>query len=131
MGRPAFKVTAAHRRDVELMKADGWSDDRVASQLGVSRPTLLKHFAKELEFGADRVRRQQLANLARASRKGNVAAAKALLARADVAVLPAPLQMPTPSDDAMLDEKLGKKDAANRDAQTAEQGTSWDGLLRH
>jgi hypothetical protein len=125
MARPAFKVTAAKRKEVELMKADGWSDDRIAAQFGISRTTLLKHFGKELEYGADKVRREQLVNLSRASKKLNVAAAKALLARADTVAVapPAADEAPTPS--------LGKKEIANRDAQTAEQGTSWDGLLKH
>lgn len=133
MARPAFKVTAAMRRDVELMKADGFSDDRIARQLRCTRPTLLKHFAEELEFGADRVRREQLANLRRASKKGNVAAAKALLNRADLVPPPgAPAPSPTPekADDAK-GVKLGKKEAANLEAQTAEEGTSWQGLLKH
>lgn len=124
-GRKALRVTTAQRRDVELMKVDGWSDERIAAQLGISRTTLLKHFAKELEFGADKVRRKQLVNLSRASDKLNVAAAKVLLARADTVAVPPP--PPSPREET----RLGKKDAADRDAQTAEQGTSWDGLLKH
>lgn len=132
MARPAFKVTAAKRKSVELMKADGWSDDRIAAQLGCSRPTLLKHFAHELEFGADKVRQEQLANLRRASRRGNVAAAKALLARADV--LPGGVSRADrqPADDnAPRPPALGKKDQANLEAQNAAEGTSWANLIKH
>lgn len=128
-GRKALNVTAAMRRDVALMKADGWSDERVAAQLGISRTTLLKHFAHELEFGADKVRREQLVNLARASKKGNVAASKAILARADLVAAPR-LVSSQPTDDAKP-EKIGKKEAADVAAQTAEQGTSWQGILKH
>lgn len=127
MGRPAFRVTAAMRRDVELMKADGFSDDRIAAQLSCSRPTLLKHFAKELEFGADKVRRQQLRNLDRMSKR-NVAASKALLARSDTVAPPAP---PTRPDDAPRPPPLGKKETADLEAQTAEAGTSWANLIKH
>jgi hypothetical protein len=125
MVMPAFKATAAMRKSVELMKADGWSDERISAQLGCSRPTLLKHFARELEFGADKVRQEQLANLRRASKRGNVTAAKALLARSDLtAVSRLPADGPKP-------EKLGKKETADIDAQTAERGTSWQGILKH
>lgn len=124
-GRKAFQVTAALRQDVESMKADGFSDERIAAQLGISRTTLLKHFARELEFGADKVRREMLANLRRMSRK-NVAAAKALLARPTAAA-----PGPTPLDEAQPAPALGKKEIANRDAQTAEVGTSWSGILKH
>lgn len=132
MARPVFKVTAVKRKSVELMKADGWSDERIAAQLECSRPTLLKHFAHELEFGADKVRQEQLANLRRASRKGNVAAAKALLARADT--MPGgggkPNREPA-GDDHPKAPPLGKKDQANLEAQNAAEGTSWANLIKH
>lgn len=129
MARPAFKVTAAKRKSVELMKADGWSDERIAAQLDCSRPTLLKHFAHELEFGADKVRREQLANLARASKRGNVAAAKALLARADT--IPGGSLRGDPEEDAPKPAALGKKEQANLEAQDAAKGTSWANLIKH
>lgn len=130
-GRKPLKVTATLRRDVELMKADGWSDDRVAAQLQISRTTLLKHFGGELEFGADRVRRRQLANLDRLSKR-NVAAAKALLARADT--MPGGSgrgAAPEPDGDPIKASPLGKKDQANLEAQTAAEGTSWASLIKH
>ena len=125
MGRPAFKVTTAKRKEVESMKADGFSDDRIAAQLGCSRPTLLKHFAAELEFGADKVRREQLANLRRMSKR-NVAAAKALLARADiVAATPA-----APAGDDEKAPKIGKKEALGVEA-SAPPPAEWGHLVKH
>lgn len=127
-GRPAFKVTAARRESVKLMKADGFTHERIAAQLGCTTPTLLRHFAAELEFGADTVRRQALESLRRASRKGNVAASKALLNIASLEPPPAPSS--TPLDVApKAEEKLGKKDQANRDALVADEGTSWSKLV--
>lgn len=125
-GRKAFNVTDALRRDVTSMKADGFSDDRVAAQLGISRTTLLKHFGKELEFGADAVRREQLANLRRMAKR-NVAAAKALLARADIVATTAPA--PGPAEE--KPEKLGKKAEATLAAETAHEGTGWGHLVKH
>ena len=59
-------ASAAHRQDVRLFKADNWSDDRIARRLGISRTTLLKHFAEELESGADQERQEALRLLKRA-----------------------------------------------------------------
>lgn len=128
-GRKAFNVTAALRRDVALMKADGWSDDRIAAQIEISRTTLLKHFPKELEFGADKVRREQLANLAKASRKGNVAAANTLLKRVDATPVGRGRVDPDQPDE--KPEKLGKKAEATLAAETAHEGTEWGHLVRH
>jgi len=129
-GRKPFNATAALRRDVELMKADGWSDDRVAAQLEISRTTLLKHFAKELEFGADKVRRNQLRNLDRAARKGSVPAANSLLRRADT--IPGGSIRPDPAgDETPKAPPLGKKEQANLEAQNAAEGTSWAKLIKH
>lgn len=121
-GRKPFKVTAALRRDVELMKADGFSDDRIAAQLAISRTTLLKHFASELEFGADKVRRRQLANLDRMSKR-NVAAAKALLARSDAVAPPGASDEPEAA-------KRGKKEELDAAAQ-APPPDEWGNLVKH
>jgi hypothetical protein len=128
-GRKAFNVTAALRRDVALMKADGWSDDRIAAQLDISRTTLLKHFPRELEFGADKVRREQLRNLAKASRKGSVAAANTLLKRVDATPVGTGRIATEPLDE--KPEKLGKKAEATLAAETAHEGTEWGHLVKH
>lgn len=78
-GRPPFNPTPALRKDVRLMKADGWADDRIALRLGISRTTLLKHFGTELALGADIERLETLRDLKRAARKGNASAIKMLL----------------------------------------------------
>lgn len=97
--------------------------DVLARLIGVSEPTLHKHFADEIQFGRARVLADQLSRLDKASRKGNVAAAKALAARKDQ--LPqkaiAPEGKPAP--------KLGKKEQALANAETAERDTNWSDLI--
>lgn len=78
-GRPPFNPKPVQRKDVRLMKADGWSDDRIALRLGISRTTLLKHFGTELALGADIERLETLRDLKKASKKGNASAIKMLL----------------------------------------------------
>jgi hypothetical protein len=122
------------RREVETLKFAGWSDDRIARVLKISRDTLVKYFAHELEHGVDLVRREQIGNLKRAAKRGSVAAVKALLAL-DLVAAPGPK---FPADQPAAEEVsavapavLGKKDQANLEAQTAEQGTSWGNILKH
>lgn len=129
-GRPEFEPTWRMREDVKLCKADNWSDDRIARLLGVSRNTLLKYFAPELDQGADLVRIQVLRDLKMASGKGSRPAAEAIL---NLPGMVAPLeQLPTPEPDeapAPDSERVGKKQQADRDAQAAHQGTTWSSLV--
>ena len=126
-GRPEFEPTWRQREDVKLCKADNWSDERIARLLRISRTTLLKYFAEELEHGADLVRMDILRNLKAASAKGSRPAAEAIL---KLPGLVAPLeQLPTPEDPPAATEAVGKKEQASRDAQSAHQGTSWGQIL--
>ena len=130
-GRPEFEATYRQREDVRLWKADDWSDDRFAAQLGIARTTLLKHFADELTHGADQVRTRNLRNLQRAADNGSVGACNALL-RLTGLVPPGPPPAPPPEQDEVVppEEKLGKKAQAKLAALTAEDDTSWQGLMQ-
>ena len=135
-GRPEFEPSYRQREDVKLAKADNWSDDRIARFIGVSRTTLLKHFALELEWGVDQLRMQVLRDVKTAAGKGNRAAAEMMLNLPGMiggtSVLPIPEQE---SETAEVSEGpshkvgIGKKEQARRDAQTAHQGTAWDRIV--
>lgn len=84
-GRPRFKPTKPQRDRVKLLKAAGWSNERIASHLEISRNTLEAAFVMEIQFGADAKQAQILANLEAASKKGNASASKQLLDRFDLA----------------------------------------------
>lgn len=120
-GQPPFKPTKGQRGDVETMKADGWSNERIALQLRISRPTLEKHFANELQYGRDVVQLENLKNLRRMAKK-NASAAKQLNDRIAVAgaVMPdAPAKAP----------KLGKKELQQIEAETPDMSTEMGELL--
>lgn len=92
----------------------------IALAIGISRPTLDKHYAAELSAGAAARRVEVLESLFRAAtKKGSSSAAKAYLAHAPEVAAP-PLEKPEPQ---------GKKAKANEDAKTAQKDTGWDGLL--
>lgn len=106
------------------------SHDEIALAIGIARGTLEKHFASELTAGAAQKRLDVIASLfTSATKKGNTSAAKAYLEHAP--------QLTTADGDAAGGSKtvtvkaraIGKKAQANIDAQTAQQGTDWDGLL--
>lgn len=114
-GRPAFKPTKDQRADVEIMKADGWSNDRIALQLRISRPTLEKAFADELQYGRDTVRLENLRNVRRMAKK-NASAAKQLNDRLDLAATRRPDGGDEPAAP-VKETKLGKKERLQREAE--------------
>lgn len=140
VGRPPFEPNYRQRDDVQLMKVDGWSDDRIARRIGISRNTLLEHFAAELEDGADAIRLLALRNLKLASNKGNVSASNALLLRSGFEPPPPPRDpseggtpaaaAPAPVEAPVDETPKGKKEQQRLDALTAEQNTPWHDLMK-
>lgn len=126
-GRPAFKPTKDQRADVEIMKADGWSNDRIALQLRISRPTLEKAFANELQYGRDTVQLENLKNLRKMAKK-NASAAKQLNDRLDLAATRRPDggdEPPAP----VKETKLGKKERLQREAENPDTASEMGELM--
>jgi hypothetical protein len=79
-GRPAaLDPSKEDRQRVALGIAAGLSASTLAAALGVSHRTFGRTFAKEIETGRAQVMLEMLACLHKAARRGNGAAAKALL----------------------------------------------------
>src|ERR1700757_3375391 len=57
-GQPAFQPTDHHRGQVEAMARYGIPHTEIARVIGISPPTLTKHFADELEIGATKANAQ-------------------------------------------------------------------------
>lgn len=125
-GRPPFKPTAPQRNRVKLLKAAGWSNERIAAQMEISRNTLEDRFAAELEFGADAKRLEVMENLLRASKRGNASASKQLLERFDQAPT---LRPDAASETAAPEEKLGKKEALQRQAENPDPSSEMGELM--
>lgn len=122
-GRPEFKPSAPQRRKVAIAAGAGMSHEEIALGLGISRPTLEKHFEAELSSGAYAKRLETLDALHRAAKKGNVAAIKAYNAMTPRAAAP-PLEPPKPPA-----KPEGKKAQQQADARIAQNGTEWEDLL--
>jgi hypothetical protein len=126
-GRPEHVPTDAQRRQVELMAAFGNTQEQIATLIGVTIPTLTKHYATELEMGLTKMVNSVASNLLRQATKDDfksVPAAVALLkmkggwSEFDPAPSGGPKQ-----------EKLGKKEERDIAAQDAERGTAWADVM--
>lgn len=121
MARPEFEPTAEQRNAVAIAAGGGMTHEEIAVGLGISTPTLRKHFERELAESANLKRMEVYAALHGAALKGNAAAAREYLRGEPVAATqPEPDKPEAPK---------GKKEQANEDAKTAHRGTKWAGLL--
>ena len=112
----------------------GMRHEDIALALGISRDTLEKHYAQELSTVAMQRRMEALAGVHKAAARGSSSAAKVYLQNdpqlaappagevGDGAGAPVPASPPAA-------RVMGKKEAANAAATTAQVGTGWDGLL--
>lgn len=123
MARPTFKPTKAQREEVAASKALGMSNDRIALALEISRNTLEKHFANELDIGAAKCQMQVRAQLFKQVRKGNVSAIKHAMTMIDRTAAQAAFEGKQDADP--KPEPLGKKAAANEAAKSAGVDTDW------
>lgn len=84
-GRPRFKPTKPQRDRVKRLKADGWSNERIARVLGISRNTLEAAFAEEIEFGLDLKLDEVLELAEKGAKKGNATLIKWVAQRRETA----------------------------------------------
>lgn len=122
MGRPPFQPTDEMRRTVSIAAGGGQTHEEIALALGIDRKTLEKHFEAELSTHAYQRRMEVLEAMHAAALKGNVAAQKAYLSLDPELAAP---PLPKEPDKA----KPGKKEQADIDAVTAQEGTGWGDLL--
>lgn len=80
-----FEPTKPQRDRVKRLKADGWSNERIARVLGVSRNTLEAAFAEEIEFGLDLKLDEVLEQADKAAKKGNATMIKWVAQRREAA----------------------------------------------
>lgn len=100
----------------------GMTHEEIAIGIGISRPTLEKHFSLELSTGAYQRRMEVIEAMHAAALKGSAAAGRAFMAMD-------PRIAPPPPDPVEKDVPVGKKEQANQDAKTAHSGTEWHGIL--
>lgn len=97
------------------------SKDGIATALKITRVTLDKHFAGELESGSQQEMAANLRRFRKAAEKGNVAAMKHLDAKFGSAAAQESFAAPAPHSG----PEAGKKEQAQSAAKDAGQGTVW------
>lgn len=136
-GRPPHIPTGQNRTKVVLLLALGWPDARIASALGITKPTLKKHYFRELRTRAEarnRVQAIRLLTYWTQFREGSVPAGKEygrLIDKFDVDEAQRRFDEAAdgPAED-VRKRPLGKKEVAAIEAQSAGQGSEWgDDLL--
>lgn len=129
-GRPSFAKSKENQELVALLKAAGWRQAKIAAYLGCDEKTLRKYFSRELEHGDYLIEGMALEVTLKKMRSGNSVATGRILDLVDRGRAAVPFDAGArPAQDADEPERLGKKEIANRDAQTAHEGTGWGALL--
>ena len=132
-GRPEHEWSAENSNRINLLFATGHDLKDAAAVLGISLPTLRKHYFSEVaqwDKARLKLKATQLARLHEEGTKGNVAAIKELFKQMDRgAMVSGARDMATPAKP--KGPKPGKKEQAIIDAGAASQSGEWGSLLKH
>jgi hypothetical protein len=124
-GRPPHTPTETTSKQVERMAAIGLPETDIATVIGITAPTLRRHYRKELDIGLAKANLAVATNLFRQATKDDPRSFPHikfwLNCRAGWSEY-APPPPPRP-------EPLGKKQVRQLEAETAEQGTTWGDVL--
>ena len=125
--KPSHEPTAQQRMLVETLSGFGVVQDKIAMIVGISLPTLHKHYRDELDIGRDKVESHLIGKLMKLANGDDGTALKAIIFMLTTKFGWTPYG---PASHA-YDEPpaLGKKEQANVDAETAHIGTPWEKLL--
>ena len=74
-----FEITKEKQQLVTILRASGWTQERIARRVGCDPKTLRKHFSRELSDAADVVEADALLQIMKRADEGNIAASRKLL----------------------------------------------------
>lgn len=127
-GRPAHEPTEQSRRTVEVLAGMAIPSEKIAEVLDITKPTLRKHYRRELDVGGSKVEAKLVGNLLRIANGKDATALKAitfcLQARfgwSAYAPRPVPQERERP---------LGKKEMQQIAAETGHMKSEWGHLLQ-
>ncbi|MGV1913849.1 hypothetical protein [Agrobacterium vitis] len=112
-GRSEFEPTDEDREKVRVLKAGGMSNVGIADVVGISEPTLRKHFSSELDRATAKVRAELLMARYRSAMGGNVSAQNKMIEQ----VSAVDAQTKRAPEKAESKPKLGKKEEQKAAAQ--------------
>jgi hypothetical protein len=129
-GRPPHLPTVENRRKVMVLAAFDRNEEQIAAALGITPPTLKKHYFRELRSRLEarqRLEGKLFAKLLDEADKGNVSAIDKLWKRLDRHDMLVPGRVQRQKD--AKPPKLGKKEKRMLDAQGAHRESSWGDLV--
>lgn len=133
-GRPRHEPTGRSRDRVRILVAAGMGTAEIAVALGISEPTVRRHYAAELATGGAEKRAELIERLYRTAMAGNTTALREMLAMIDKAALERvadTVDARAQSDAASRKpETPGKKEQAAEDARTIAVTSKWAAVLR-
>lgn len=133
-GRPEHQWSVENSNRINLLFATGHEPKDAAAILGITMPTLRKHYFSELEqwrVARLRLKASALARLHAEGQEGNVAAIKELFKQMDRgAMMDGAREMARPARPPKA-PKLGKKQQMIVEAEAATQSGEWGSLLKH
>lgn len=121
-GRPSFKKDKENQDFVAVRIAAGWTQRRIAENMGIDEKTLRKHFSRELELGAIFVEGVILDVLMRQTREGHAPSIRQLRETLALGVRRAAEREmgAAPEAGEELPARAGKKEIAARRAADAD-----------
>lgn len=123
-GRPSFAKSKENQQLVSLLRAAGWSQERIAVYMRCTEKTLRKHFYRELSAGADLIEGEALQVLFQKMRQGSIVSVKKVLEIIESGRAAPPVPK---NDNGKSPRKLGKKEQAQLEAGNIPDG--WGDVL--
>lgn len=123
-GRPAHKPTDKDRQMVEVLCGYGIPTAKIADVLDISLHTLFKHYERELKVGSAKVESMLVGNLARLAKGNDGTALKATIFSLCTRFGWSQYVPRQP------EEKLGKKEQAQIEAERAHETSDWGRLVQ-
>lgn len=111
-GRPEYAATDEEREKVRVLKAGGMTNVAIAEAIGISEPTLRKHFSSELDRATAKVRAEMLMARYHAAKGGNVQAQNKMLELVGASAADSRLK-----ERERAEPKLGKKEERQQAAE--------------
>jgi len=121
-GRPEYAPTDEDREKVQVLRAQGMSQEAIAAALDIHHETLRKHFSVELEVAVAKKTADVMMARYRSAMGGSVPAQNKFLEMAGA--------VPQPPRKSAKPPKVGKKEAAQAEAESAHESSDWGSLLQ-
>jgi DNA-binding CsgD family transcriptional regulator len=120
-GRPEFVPTDEDREKVQVLRAQGMSKEAIAEALGIHYQTLNTHFSMDMEVAVAKKTAEVMMARYRSAVGGSVPAQNKFLEMAG-AIPPKPPKQAKAA-------KIGKKEAAQVEAEAKPDDTEWGTLV--